>query len=70
VIFELQKFVVKIGGLFHNGLMSLRVGSSTASLKIKHIVFVASYLDRGRRKKLGMLNLLKMVGQVGTRNID
>ena len=62
--------MVKIEGLFQHGLKSKGVGSSTASLKIKHIVFAVSYLDHERRKKLGMLHLLKMVGQVGIKNID
>jgi hypothetical protein len=70
VTLKLQKFVVKTEGLFQNGLMSLGVGSSTVSLNIKHTVFAVSYLDRGRRKKLDMMHLLKMVGQVGIKNID
>jgi hypothetical protein len=68
MIIQLQRFVVEIEGLFLTGLMSLGVGSIVTSLKIKHIVSVVSYLDREIRKKLDMLHLLLMIGQVGIKS--
>ena len=53
-------------GLFQSGSMSLKVGLNTVNLKVEHIVFSVSYLEK--RRMMDIKLLLKMVGMVFIEN--